>query len=32
VDKRQAIKEKEMKRELARIRKGSGRPRRRGND
>ena len=30
VDKRQAIKEKEMKRELDRARKGSGRPRRRG--
>jgi SsrA-binding protein len=31
-DKRQAIKEKEMKRELDRVRKGSGRPRGRGKD
>jgi SsrA-binding protein len=30
VDKRQSIKEKEMKRELDRARKGSGRPRRKG--
>jgi SsrA-binding protein len=32
IDKRQAIKEKDMKREFDRIRKGSGRSRRRGND
>ena len=32
IDKRQAIKEKEMKREMDRIRKGSRRTRRRGKD